>query len=76
MNANDARIRASLVNQSREDKQYNDVKKLIAIKAEDGKYELIYDRLYAEVASRLINEGFNIRETHNQHDGYTTFINW
>lgn len=76
MNASEARIKATLVNQAREDAQYDDVKTFIDEKVSNGKYELIYDRLYPEVTKRLENEGFEIRETHNQHDGYTTYITW
>ena len=81
MNANDARIKALKVNKEKDAAAYNAVKKQIAVLADDGKFELVWEdyekiKMTDNTITQLKKEGFACEREQTGMNEYGWRIIW
>jgi hypothetical protein len=81
MNANEARIKALAVNKEKDDISYKTVKDQINVKANEGKFELVWDdfekiKITDNTINQLKKEGFACERFESGRNEYSWQINW
>ena len=77
MNAKEARERANSLTNTKAEKQYNEIQRLIEDAVKRSTFETYYyESLLPAVHTKLVNEGFDISDYFDQRDGTTVTISW